>query len=303
MPSSLELSKNMMKGLTNSDADSLYEAIRDVKKNPYVAAKVKELGLTDEDILHYLPIIMTYGEEMVAKETCPGVDHCSLPSPHVISDLVPENGILTRQINWCPCYQKLFNVQNAYIYHDFDEAYLRLEGPSKKGLANEKAIQIALLQARKDPEKHWVFFTDLDHITTKYLVGYTNKVGLKGAKIAYINLPKRVEELKQLSRLKTGEFDEMLDKLKIADLLVLDDFGSEYKSDYTRDAILMPVLRERSRKNLQTVFVSTFERKDILPLYSGSTSSSKTAAKELALILENNLFKSIRIEAGIEEKF
>jgi hypothetical protein len=38
-------------------------------------------------------------------------------------------------------------------------------------------------------------------------------------------------------------------ELENCDLLVIDDFGSEFKSDYVRDQIVMPLLNERAKNN------------------------------------------------------
>ena len=68
-------------------------------------------------------------------------------------------------------------------------------------------------------------------------------------------------------------------------VLVLDDFGNEYKSDYLRDTILFPILSERSKTEKITLFTSDFTFEEIAKMYSGKD-SDRIRSNQLKRLLQ-----------------
>ena len=56
--------------------------------------------------------------------------------------------------------------------------------------------------------------------------------------------------------------------LSNVDFLILDDFGNEYKNEFSRDNITIPLLSNRSNKELFTIFTSQFSIDEVRQLYS-----------------------------------
>ncbi len=294
--------KDFLKSIQNND-DSIESIVANAKKNKYLKPIIAQYDLSDDEIARYYAILDTYAIDKEAEEKCPGIDNCSLPSPHRISVLKMQDGTLVREIAYCPCYQKIIDRKKGYIVSDFDPSLLKLNVNVVKRLNNGKIIINNLGLAHKDATKRWTFINDTDHIASKYVVPYLSWCSEKGFTVAYVDYPKLIERLKSFTRFQIDDFNNEIEKLQNVDVLVLENFGAEYKSDYNRDAVLMPILRTRSIKKAETVLISAFERNDIKDLYSGSSPSGRVAVKELDNILSSNTCKEAVIKAGIEEQF
>ena len=66
----------------------------------------------------------------------------------------------------------------------------------------------------------------------------------------------------------------LFDEIKDADLLVLDAFGDEYKSDFVRDTFVYPLLQERAYSNKITIINSNFTIKEIVSMYNLAKASA-----------------------------
>ena len=63
------------------------------------------------------------------------------------------------------------------------------------------------------------------------------------------------------------EFETIFGKLKNAPLLVFDDFGNEYKSEYSFSSFLYPILLYRNEHRLRTFFASPFSIEEVVSMY------------------------------------
>ena len=66
----------------------------------------------------------------------------------------------------------------------------------------------------------------------------------------------------------------MLDQYCNIPILVLDDFGNEFKNEYVRDTIVLPILLARSKKKLFTIITTDFSFSEIAILYDLSKSKA-----------------------------
>ena len=80
--------------------------------------------------------------------------------------------------------------------------------------------------------------------------------------------------------------DKKLELYSNIPILVLDDFGNEFKNDFVRDAILFPILSTRASKRLLTIFTSDFTISDIEALYS-NTKAGAIRAKQIAKLIQS----------------
>ncbi|HOH67764.1 MAG TPA: hypothetical protein PLX93_00390, partial [Bacilli bacterium] len=80
-------------------------------------------------------------------------------------------------------------------------------------------------------------------------------------------------------------FAKKIVELSSLPLLVLDDFGNEYKNDFIRDTIVLPILIERAKNQRLTFFTSDFTIDEIAQLYETSKAGA-IRAKQLARLLK-----------------
>lgn len=80
-----------------------------------------------------------------------------------------------------------------------------------------------------------------------------NELAKKDVKSAIVFWP---EFLKRLKSEFSGGFEEIINKVKKAPLLLIDDIGAENMTPWGRDEILCPILQYRMDENLKTFFTS-----------------------------------------------
>ena len=113
-----------------------------------------------------------------------------------------------------------------------------------------------------------------------------------------MNGAKRFDELKTLAIKNRKQFDTIMGQLETCGTMVIDDFGNEFKSEYIRDQILLPLLSERSRSGLRTDFTSQYNLDEIKQLYSIHKSYIEGA--RVSKLIEKNIDKVVTLEPGLE---
>ena len=294
--------KDLLTSMTASK-DKLSDILSLAKKDKYISEAIKEFDLNDDEIIRYYPILSTYSEEKKAEETCSGIEDCSLPTPYCLSKLSMENGILTRNVVCCPCYQKILNRKKAFLYADFDSELFKANIAKLKKFESGKKIIQALAGAKKSESKKWTFVTDDTEKCFRYVVSYLCWCGERKETVAFVNFPALIESLKNIDKFHINVRTDRINALKNVDVLVFSSFGSEYKSDYVRDSFIMPLLRERSAKKKETIFISPYSLKDIDSLYVGQNRGGNVIAKELSKTMNQNTNKEIIFQVGVEESF
>lgn len=99
------------------------------------------------------------------------------------------------------------------------------------------------------------------YVTGKYSTGKTyflasiaNSLSNRGINVLIIYFPDLVREIK--NTIGTKEFEELINRLKMVSVLMLDDLGSEMMSSWLRDEILGPIINYRLSENLP-IFISS----------------------------------------------
>ena len=96
---------------------------------------------------------------------------------------------------------------------------------------------------------------------TYTLASLANELIKKGYNVIIAYYPDLVREFK--SSISTGGVELLINKLKQADILMLDDIGGEAKSAWIRDEILGPILQYRLLDDKPTFFSSNVSRKEL----------------------------------------
>ena len=137
-------------------------------------------------------------------------------------------------------------------------------------------------------EYGWIFVKGNHKVGKSFLlVTFANEFINKNlGQAAVINARIRFKELADLSMTNPVEFSKNLFALSDVPLLVIDDFGDEYKNEYVRDQILMPILNEREKKDKITLFSSNYSIKEIQELYKVGKTGGEIRARQLANTLE-----------------
>lgn len=95
----------------------------------------------------------------------------------------------------------------------------------------------------------------------------TNRAAKQGKSVAFVSVAELLSELKRNFN-KSYEVDYTLERLKVVDVLVIDDLGAEPISTWGRDEVLLPLLNHRLENYRKTLFTSNYPMDMLETLYA-----------------------------------
>lgn len=102
----------------------------------------------------------------------------------------------------------------------------------------------------------------------------------KGLSTTLLHFPSFAIDIRHA--IKTGNVKEEIDRIKMAEILVLDDIGAEQASAWIRDEVLQVILQYRMLENLPTFFTSNYSMADLeKKLSSGKADGEVWEAKRV----------------------
>lgn len=291
----------MEKLKVNFDIKEDNDILASMKEAYYACATAvkycKEIGISDEQIEDNITKIFDFVCDINYCKRCPGVKSCKKNNPLLVSKIVLKNGVVSNQLVPCKALLKQMAFDKQFKVRDFPEDWL-----------NKKLKDIDETAERKQALRKYVDFIKGGYSGWIYLTGgmgsgrsfFSALISVDGANrnlgpICYLNCANRFRELSDLSFNKKGnDFQDCLDKYSQVPILVLDDFGNEFKTDYIRDAILYPILSYRASKNLFTIITSDFSINEIKTLY-GLNKAGEIRARQIASLLQKECGNEINL--------
>ena len=97
----------------------------------------------------------------------------------------------------------------------------------------------------------------------------TNRLAKKGIKVAFVNIPQFFTRCRNsigadYSNPDARDYvDNSIERLKRAEVVVLDDIGAENTTNWVRDDILLPVLDYRCANEKRTIFTSNLDLSEL----------------------------------------
>lgn len=283
------------------------EMISKMKSDPSFLKATKDLSLTDEEIKEYFPLVYSFYSDLLICSKCPGYDSCPKEIPQTMSQLRKDSfGFLDRSFGPCSIRAKKEKLESAYIVRDIGEEAIDADVSSNNLDLDSMNLFTSLGLALNGGSKPWVFVHGEEGSGKTYAIAsFSNFMAAQGASVAFLDTAKRLDELKGLAINNKQRFDNTMRMYETCDILVLDNFGSEFKSEYLRDQILLPLLSYRSSKRGMVVFSSSFSLKEIITLYSsvGPRASGMIQGKVLQNLFNKNIEKTFECALKVESLF
>jgi DNA replication protein DnaC len=296
-------SEEASKSLRGASNNELALVTQKTLANPEIKKVMAALNLNDDDVASHLPLFLSYLEDLSYCNKCPGLDKCAKEIPLTISTLyLDDNKELIRGFGPCELYHNKEKLLSAFSFRDYQDNWLSLT-PNKVTPKSERATSVFayLGNTLKDKEHPWAYLQGEEGSGKSYLlVAFINAMALQGAKVNYLDCSKRFDELKSLSITNKNLFNKTINELQGCDILVLDNFGGGYRSDYIRDQVLIPLLAERSRHHLFTYFASIYSLEEIVSLFA-INHYGEVPAKGLGDIIKKNIDKVLIVKNGFEQ--
>ncbi len=271
------------------------EALASILNDESFLAILKEDGFTIEDIKENVGKFDRYHKSYLKNLSLTKYEDCKKENEFFMYYLKKDkDGFMVELNREFDAFHRYMKYASRFIYKDFDidDLYnIRLNDIARKELA------VSINKALK--EGYHNFYIHGSHSTFKTLSAiaisnsFSNKSKKEEDRIAFINVPKRFNDLKDLVFSNDKDiFQKNIEMLSNVKFLVLDSLGEEYRNEITRDMILLPILRNRAKsKELFTIITTPYELNDLVKLYTFKDGNSISANQIVEFIAISKFFK------------
>lgn len=291
----------MEKLKVNINIENDDKLLSDMKK-AYLAcpAAIKycnDLKIPEEKIDENIVKIFDFVSDINYCKKCPGVKKCAKANPLLCTKIVYDHGEIDRQLVPCKELLKQITFKRQFQVMDFPEEWL---DSSLRTLDRNAGRDLALDRYRsfiKDKDNSWIYLSGSKNSGRSYFAAalVVDAARKDRGPICFLNTTSRLREFNDLGYgKKKDEFDRKLEQYSNVPILVLDDFGNEFKSDFVRDAILFPILSARAGKRLLTIFTSDFTIDEVETLYSNSKAGA-IRAKQISRLIKSMAREEINL--------
>lgn len=189
-------------------------------------------------------------------------------------------------------------IRSVYMPKDIKEAtFVDYEDTHGRRMALEKAIQfVEEYIANPDAFHKGLYLHGAFGVGKTYLLGaMAHELSTFGYASTIVHYPTFATEMR--SSVGNSTTGEKLEAYKTTPILMLDDIGAEYQTDWIRDDILGVVLQYRMQNSLPTLFTSNFTMEELeehLTLNNKGEASPLKAAR----VMERIRFLSDAVEVS-----
>ncbi|MBQ1477001.1 MAG: ATP-binding protein [Erysipelotrichaceae bacterium] len=261
-------------------------------KLPLRDALIKEVAekhrFSDQFLKDHTQTLLRIYESRKQCEGCKGLYMCTQAKKGERLSL-DYDGVLLREVEHCPYKKKndsLKDFKESYVYSDISEDLLGLDLDNIE--LEETGVKGLFLQCydiyEGKRDKGLYISGDLGVGKTYMCIALANSLVKKGKKVAFVKVSDFINDLRRSLSSEPGRYDRNMRKLQDADVLILDDIGSESVSSFSRDDVLFTILDYRMEHRLLTLFTSNLNRSDLLKHYTYDKNDKSSAMKAKRLL-------------------
>ncbi len=274
---------------SDEEVDTTNMMIKAYNECPAAKKYLKELNIPEETIIDNIAKVYDMVMDINYCKNCPGIEKCGKESPRVVTKITYKYGYLDRTLQPCKKMMNRYSLMGSYKMCDFPQEWLDYEISSMDKTNNRGKIVKVLSDYMSDKSDRWIYITGAANSGRSFMAAMLSIELAKREKgpIAFINSTNRFKELQDYSYSNKNGFDKTMEMYSSVPVLIIDDFGNEYKNDFVREGILLQILLKRSAKKLFTIFTSDYTMEEISSLYETSRAkSAEITSKKIYDILK-----------------
>lgn len=263
------------------------ELLAKLRADTDVYEKIKPLGLTNREVRDNIGRLSDFQEDFNVCKNCPGFDKCPKAIPHISMYVYKDGSYITTKSEPCSKLLEQIKIDSNYLYKEFPSEWKKSSLKKLDLSENRRPLIKEFCNIVKGKSSRWLYVTGNHKVGKSFLVvTFANEFIAQGlGKVAVINAVSKFKEIADIAYSEKEFFKKEITSLCEVPLLVIDDFGEEYKNEFIRDNIVIPVLSERSHNNKPTFFTSDFTIKEVQELYSIGKNGGSIRGKQLGKIL------------------
>ncbi|WP_100373722.1 primosomal protein DnaI [Bacillus sp. FJAT-45037] len=253
-------------GKTHGLQERLEKQKQDLLADPLIQAFLKKYqgSVTTEMVDRGMLKLYEFKKERNHCAKCPGLAAC----PNMMKGYQPSLSIERKhlELHYLPCLIKIKEdkkkeqkelMKSLFIpKENLSARFEDVDMEGERGKAATAAFEFAL-RAQPGEDVQGLYFYGEFGVGKTYLMGaVANELFDRGIESYTVYTPDFFREMKQ--SLGDGTFQQKLDTIKKAEVLILDDVGAETMSSWVRDEVLGVILQHRMLEKLPTLFTSNY---------------------------------------------
>lgn len=248
---------------------------------------VRRLKIDKKELIKYTSLLKDSSLELKKCASCKNIMQCkNSVTGHVYYPSIEDENIV---FSYVPCkYKKKLDEETAYYDNIlmFDMPRGILDASMKNIYTDDKSRGTAIkwlttfIKKYQNNEKcKGLYLTGNFGCGKTYLVSATfNEIAKRGKKVSIVYYP---EFLRRLKESFSDDSKDIFNKVKKADLLLLDDIGAETVTNWNRDEILGTLLQYRMQEDLPTFFTSNSSIEELEEHLASNDSEGRVKARRI----------------------
>ena len=202
------------------------------------------------------------------KENCKGCNgsDCLKDFPYMTVRIGYDNLSKNATLQFVDCPNKLGSLNDKFALKD----------KFKDFSAHNKSEILDALEALNNGES--VFLHGKVALGKTHVCYYTaQKFYYKGKSVFIALIQDIINEVQNMMNQKELNPNRFIKELQNYDLLIIDDLGNEYATDYSSSSILQPIIDWRYKNEKATLISSNYGINELLEIYSDKSRAKKVA--------------------------
>lgn len=274
----------------NEEQKQLKEQItKELLKRKDIQEWLHKYHLNEKYIYDHSGVFQIWIEQNEICKACKGLFMCALSQKGYIDDLHAD-GQLFHVIKPCR-YKKhelqVLSHQKQFLFSHMEEISYEIDLKQidlhQETTDYKKIISIVSEQLLKSQAKG-LFLRGKPGVGKTYLsMAIANYYAKEGKTCAFVNMPTFISDMKRMFQTPIV-MEETLQKIKKADVIILDDIGGESVTNWSRDDILLPILDARLQSGKTTFFTSNYAMKELEARYAYANTQQPDSVAALRIL-------------------
>ncbi len=256
---------NFYQDIVSSKKESLDQLCQDEA----IQAFMKQNNLDRQMMDDYWIELLNYQEDYQLCVGCRSLDSCPKKLPGYKRKLHYEDRTVSLMMEACD-YQSDYEQKQEILMNITSNIPITLFKDDFKDIAEiERGLFVRFASFLTGDKSRGIYlYGQTQTRKTRMMASFSYKLAKEGKKVAFINVPSFMSELKAQLSSSDNQTNQWINLLKNVEILIFDDIGGENFSAWSRDEIIGNIIQERVLSNLPTFYTSVYDLDSLAEYYT-----------------------------------